>query len=44
MAKSSKVIPGRLVMLRGVLGPVVGSTSNITIQKNGVVRIKPENK
>lgn len=44
MAKSSKKLPGRLVLLRGILGPLSGSASNITIQENGVIRIKPEKK
>ena len=44
MAKSGKKAPGRVTLLRGVLGPVSGSTGNITIQENGVIRIKPEKK
>ncbi|MEY2830896.1 MAG: hypothetical protein RLZZ574_154 [Cyanobacteriota bacterium] len=30
------------LQLRGILGPISGSTSNIVVQKNNVIRIKSE--
>jgi hypothetical protein len=44
MAKSVKKAPGRVTLLRGILGPTSGTTGNITIQENGVIKIKVEKK